>query len=133
MARTKQTARTFSGKAPRKTLASKLTKKKKNGGVMKPRRSKSGTVALRDIRAYQKSTKLLIRRVPFNRLVREIAHEFKSDIRFKSGALLAIQDAAEAFLVSRFENTNRICIHAKRVTIKDTDMKLAARLENGSK
>jgi histone H3/H4 len=74
-------------------------------------------VALREIRKYQKSTDLLIRKAPFQRLVREVAQDFKSDLRFQSTAVLALQEAAEAYLVGLFEDTNLCAIHAKRVTI----------------
>ena len=75
-----------------------------------------GTVALREIRKYQKSTELLIRKLPFQRLVREIAQDFKADLRFQSAAILALQEASEAYLVSLFEDTNLCAIHAKRVS-----------------
>jgi histone H3 len=80
MARTKQTARkSVGGKAPRKQLATKAARKTSptNGGVKKPHRYRPGTVALRDIRKYQKSTDLLIRKLPFQRLVREVSQDFK--------------------------------------------------------
>lgn len=76
------------------------------GGVKKPHRYKPGTVALREIRRYQKSTELLIRKLPFQRLVREIAQDFKSDLRFQSSAIGALQESVEAYLVSLFEDTN---------------------------
>ena len=88
----------------------------------------SGTVALREIRRYQKSTELLIRKLPFQRLVRELAQEFKSDLRFQSTAILALQEAAEAYLVGLFEDTNLCAIHAKRVTIMPKDMQLSRRI-----
>ena len=75
-----------------------------------------GTVALREIRRYQKSTELLIRKLPFQRLVREIAQDFKSDLRFQSSAIGALQESVEAYLVSLFEDTNLCAIHAKRVS-----------------
>jgi len=103
MARTKQTARkSTGGKAPRKQLASKAARKSapSTGGVKKPHRYKPGTVALREIRRYQKSTELLIRKLPFQRLVREIAQDFKSDLRFQSSAIGALQESVEAYLVS---------------------------------
>lgn len=62
-----------------------------------------GTVALREIRKYQKTTELLIRKLPFQRLVREIAQEYKADLRFQSAAVGALQEASEAYLVSLFE------------------------------
>ncbi|CED83540.1 histone h3 [Phaffia rhodozyma] len=123
MARTKQTARkSTGGKAPRKQLATKAARKsapaQATGGVKKPHRYKPGTVALREIRRYQKSTELLIRKLPFQRLVREIAQDFKTDLRFQSSAIGALQEASEAYLVSLFEDTNLAAIHAKRVTIQ---------------
>jgi histone H3 len=87
-----------------------------------------GTVALREIRKYQKSTELLIRKLPFQRLVREIAQEHKPDLRFQSTAIAALQEAAEAYLVGLFEDTNLCAIHAKRVTIFPRDIQLARRI-----
>ena len=98
------------------------------GGVKKPHRYRPGTVALREIRRYQKSTDLLIRKLPFQRLVREIAQDFKSDLRFQGSAVLALQEAAEAYLVGLFEDTNLCAIHAKRVTIMPKDIQLARRI-----
>ena len=118
MARTKQTARkSTGGKAPRKQLATKAARKSApaTGGVKKPHRYRPGTVALREIRRYQKSTELLIRKLPFQRLVREIAQDFKTDLRFQGSAVLALQEAAEAYLVGLFEDTNLAAIHAKRI------------------
>src|SRR5258705_7949422 len=117
MARTKQTARkSTGGKAPRKQLATKAARKSApaTGGVKKPHRYKPGTVALREIRRYQKSTELLIRKLPFARLVREITQDFKNDLRFQRTAILALQEASEAYLVSIFEDANLAAIHAKR-------------------
>ena len=131
MARTKQTARkSTGGKAPRKQLATKAARKSApaTGGVKKPHRYRPGTVALREIRRYQKSTELLIRKLPFQRLVREIAQEFKTDLRFQGSAVLALQEAAEAYLVGLFEDTNLCAIHAKRVTIMPKDIQLARRI-----
>ncbi|TFK81323.1 histone H3 [Polyporus arcularius HHB13444] len=140
MARTKQTARkSTGGKAPRKQLAAKSQARKTaavrlfltsaaTGGVKKPHRFRPGTVALREIRRYQKSTELLIRKLPFQRLVREIAQDFKTDLRFQSSAVMALQEASEAYLVSLFEDTNLAAIHAKRVTIQPKDLALARRL-----
>ena len=132
MARTKQTARkSTGGKAPRKQLATKAARKSAPtaGGVKKPHRYRPGTVALREIRRYQKSTDLLIRKAPFQRLVREIASDFKpDDKRFQSTAILALQEASEAYLVGLFEDTNLCAIHAKRVTIMPKDIQLARRI-----
>merc|ERR1712037_817793 len=131
MARTKQTARkSTGGKAPRKQLATKAARKSApaTGGVKKPHRYRPGTVALREIRRYQKSTELLLRKLPFQRLVREIAKDFKTDLRFQSAAIGALQEASEAYLVGLFEDTNLCAIHAKRVTIMPKDIQLARRI-----
>jgi histone H3 len=137
MARTKQTARKqtgqLAGKAPRKQQPfSQKTASRKSapatGGVKKPHRYRPGTVALREIRKYQKSTELLIRKLPFQRLVREIALEYKTDLRFQNSAILALQEAGESYLVGLFEDTNLCAIHAKRVTIMPKDMQLARRI-----
>lgn len=115
---------------PVKTLAFKAARKSApaSGIVKRPLRYRPGTVALREIRKYQKGTELLIRKLPFQRLVREVTQNYKSDIRFQSTALLAIQEAAEAYLVGLFEDTNLCAIHAKRVTIMPKDMQLARRI-----
>jgi len=131
MARTKQTARkSTGGKAPRKQLATAAARKSApaSGGVKTARRYRPGTVALREIRRYQKSTELLIRKVPFQRLVREVAQDFKTDLRFQSSAVLALQEAAEAFLVGLFEDANLCAIHARRVTLMPRDLNLARRI-----
>jgi len=116
MARTKQTARRVAG--DKALLAAKKTSKKTKpteGGIKKPHRFRPGTVALREIRKYQKSSELLIRKLPFQRLVREIASDFKTDLRFQSSAIAALQEASEAYLVGLFEDTNLCAVHAKRV------------------
>uniref|UniRef100_A0A1I7ZJE6 Histone domain-containing protein n=1 Tax=Steinernema glaseri TaxID=37863 RepID=A0A1I7ZJE6_9BILA len=139
MARTKQTAHKavpggkVAMKVPvsgRKNLATKAARKTTPavGVVKKPHRYRPGTVALREIRKYQKSTELLLRKLPFQRLVREIAQEFKTDLRFQSSAVLALQESAEAYLVGLFEDTNLCAIHAKRVTIMPRDIQLARRI-----
>ncbi|KAJ7918241.1 histone-fold-containing protein [Mycena leptocephala] len=121
MARTKQTAReSTGGKAPGKQLIKKSGKvtQGNTGGVKKPHRFRPGTVALQ----------LLIRKLPFQRLVPEIAQDFKTELRFQLSALQALQEAAEAHLVSLFEDANLAAIHAKRVTIHLKDMELVRRL-----
>ncbi|KAM0752627.1 histone-fold-containing protein [Meredithblackwellia eburnea MCA 4105] len=101
----------------------------------KPHRYRPGTIALREIRKYQKTTELLIRRLPFARLVREIASDyFESDemgqvgLRWQSSALLALQEATEAYLIHLFEDSNLCALHAKRVTIMQRDMQLVRRI-----
>jgi histone H3 len=132
MARTKQMAHKHTNKKPNllKPGVTKLAMKTQpaTGGVKKPHRYRPGTVALREIRRYQKSTDLLIRKLPFQRLVRELAANFKQDLRFQGTAILALQEASEAYLVSLFEDTNLCAIHAKRVTIMPKDIQLARRI-----
>ena len=95
------------------------------GKIRKKRRFRPGTVALRQIRKYQKSTELLIRKLPFQRLLREVVYEMKKkDYRFQSTAILAMQEAAEAFLVHMFEQCNLIAIHGKRVTVQPKDIQI---------
>ena len=103
------------------------------GGVKRPHRYRPGTVALREIRRYQKSTHFLLCKLPFQRLVREIAQDFKSDLRFQSFAIAALQEAAEAYLVHLLEDANLCAIHAKRVTIFPKDLQLARRIRGNSR
>ena len=121
MARVKQTARkSTGGKAPRKQLATKAARKAAPpvGGCKKPHRYRPGTVALREIRRYQKSTDLLLRKLPFQRLAREIAQNISADLRF----------ASKAFLVGLMEDSNLCAIHARRVTIMPKDLQLSQRI-----
>lgn len=100
------------------------------GGVIvkKPHRYRPCTVALREIRRYQKSVDLLLPKLPFQRVVREIAQQYRSDFRLQSVAVAALQEASEAYLVSLFEDTQLCAIHAKRVTIMPKDMQLARKI-----
>ena len=95
---------------------------------MRPQRYRPGTVALREIRRYQRSSDLLIQRMPFQRLVREIAQTHNPYLQFQSGAILALQESAEAYLVGLLEDSSLCAIHAKRVTIMPKDMQLAWRI-----
>ena len=135
MARIKQTARKQAsiGNKTYKRALSKAARKSapSMGGLKKPHRFRPGTVALREIKRYQKSTELLIKRLPFQRLVREIAQNYKSDLRFQASAVIALQEAAESYMVSLFQDTNLCAIHAKRVTIMPKDMQLARRIRGG--
>ncbi|CAP36494.1 Protein CBG19204 [Caenorhabditis briggsae] len=134
MARTKQIARRSTGSStnpmmPKTTPPAGIVKVARTlGGVMRPSRHRPGTVALREVRRYQKSTELLILKRPFERLVREIAQDMKTDFRFQSSAIEALQHASEAFLVELFELTQLCSIHAKRVTITKNDIQLARRI-----
>ena len=136
MARTKQTARkSTGGKAPRKQLAlyaAAKSSKGPHGGVKKPHRYRPGTVALREIRRFQKTTEMLIKKLPFQRLVREIVQRDHGDYRFQSLGVMALQEACEAYLVGLFEDTNLCAIHAKRVTIMTKDMQLARRIRGAT-
>jgi len=107
------------------TLSSFFTVTYYSGGVKKPHRYHPGTVTLCDIRRYQKSTNLFIQKLPFQRIIHEIAQDFKSDLRFQGSAVLALQEATEAYFVGLFEYTNLCAIHTKRVTIMPKDIQLA--------
>jgi histone H3 len=109
-----------------------LLKEKEETKLKKKHRYRPGTVALREIRRYQRCTDLLIRKLPFQRLVREIAQNFRTDLLFRADALVALQEAAEHYLVLLFEDTNLLAIHAKRVTIMPKDIQLARRIRGES-
>ncbi|CAH8390282.1 unnamed protein product [Eruca vesicaria subsp. sativa] len=113
MARSKQKAQmSIGGNAqwinPHMMRAPNFTKR-----FVKPSRHRPGIVALREIRKYQKSTVTLIQKLPFQRLVKEIAQSLKAEFRFQSSAVDALQEAAEAYMVGFFEDTNLGDIHAK--------------------
>ncbi|KAI9593837.1 histone-fold-containing protein [Syncephalis fuscata] len=129
-----------SGKSPSKriTIAAKAKQPAKR------RRYRPFTLALREIRQYQKSTDLLIRKAPFARLVRQVALDFtvnnfissvngsEAGLRWRPEAIEALQEASEAFLVHLFEDANLCAIHAKRVTLMAKDIQLARRIRGGS-
>jgi len=120
--------KTVGGKAPRKQLAQHRTPKSPG-----KRRYRPGTRALMEIRRFQRSADLLIPKLPFSRVIREIAQEIgSSDLRFQSTAIMALQEAAEAFLVTLFEDSVLCAIHAKRVTLMPKDMDLARRIRGRS-
>ena len=95
------------------------------GGCKKPHRYCPGTVALREIRKYQKSTDLLLRKLPFKRFVREVTQNVRGDLRFQATALAASQEATKAYLIGLLEDTNLCAIHARRVTITPKDLQLS--------
>ena len=99
-----------------------------DGRLVRAKKFRPGTTALKEIRHFQKSTALLIRKLPFQRLVREIVQDFKTDLRFQQAAIRALQEAAEVYLVGLFEDTNLCAIHAKRVTIMPKDIQLARQI-----
>ena len=106
----------------------KIHEVRMQGRQVKPHRYRAGTVALQDIRHFQRTSALLIRKLPFQRLVREIAQDYKTDLRFQSAAILCLQEAAEAYLVRLFDDANLCAIHARRVTIMPKDILLARRI-----
>ena len=106
----------------------KIHEARMQGRLIKPHRYRAGTAALKDIRHFQGSTALLIRKLPFQRLVREIAQDYKTDLRFQSAAILCLQEATEAYLVRLFDDANLCAIHARRVTIMPKDILLARRI-----
>ena len=113
--------------------ASKAEKAKKKtapaeGGMKKERRWRAGTVALREIKRYQKATTLLLAKAPFQRFVRAICEGIDGQLRFQSQALLALQEAAESYLTGLFEDSNLCAIHANRVTVMKKDLDLARRI-----
>ena len=135
------------GKSPKKQMTARKSFPRgnipRNSGTSPSRRQSSGTpgrrkyrpgtVALRQIRQFQKTTDLLIPRLPFSRVVKEIAQDLAGryniqGLRFQSAALMALQEAAEAYMVSLFEDTVLCCVHARRVTIMPKDMRLALRI-----
>jgi histone H3 len=99
-----------------------------SGALKRMQRYRPGTVALREIRKYQKSTDLLIRKKPFERLVREVLYSIKSDARVQPSTLACLQEAAESYVVTLFEDANLCAIHAKRITLMPKDFKLAQRI-----
>ena len=133
MPKAKNAASKISSKAKKRSMAGAkkgaATKKTAPaaGGRKKPRH-RPGTVALREIRRYQKANDNLLPRAPFQRVVREIARGFDSDLRFASQAIVALQEAAEAYLVGIFEDAKACALHANRVTIMRKDMDLARRI-----
>ncbi|KAJ3388291.1 centromeric DNA-binding histone H3-like protein cse4 [Entophlyctis sp. JEL0112] len=142
MARSKTSAKTPVKTTPGKRgssrkLSSPGSRRSPAGVEKRQHRYRPGTVALREIRKYQKSTDLLLRKLPFSRLVRDIIGQYTNDrfrdgegtgMRVQSAALAALQEAAEAFLVHLFEDANLCAIHAKRVTIMQKDIQLARRI-----
>ncbi|VVC41257.1 Histone-fold,Histone H2A/H2B/H3,Histone H3/CENP-A [Cinara cedri] len=104
-------------------IINKISKKTKNG------RHRPGVIALKEIRKYQNSTNLLIRKLPFQRLVREIAQNIKKkQLQFHCASLEILQEASEAYIIGLFEDTNLCAIHAKRVTIMPKDIQLSMRI-----
>ncbi|XP_064552724.1 uncharacterized protein LOC135438356 [Drosophila montana] len=119
------------GKAPRKPLTPKVTRKMAPPGlpeVRQPHRYRPGAAVLREIRRYQRSSELLIHKQPFQRLVRQISQEFGCRMRIQPAALAAMQEAAESYLVGLFEESNLCALHGQRKTLMPKDLLLAQRI-----
>ena len=110
-------------KARKKTAAAE-------GGIKEKRkfRFRPGTVAIREIKKYQKATHFMLPKAPFQRFIRSISDGIDSQLRFQSAALLALQEAAESYLTGLFEDANLCAIHASRMTVMKKDLDLARRL-----
>ena len=122
---------TSTGKTPRKQLVTKPARKQGGSKGVKPKPHHNYAIlALWEIRCFQKSVDLLIPLLPFQRLVREIMQDCHMDLRFQSSAILALQEAPEAFLVSIFESANLCCIHQGRITISLKDFHLVRRIHH---
>ena len=134
MARTKHTARKGTdGAVSRmtkalKNIAAKAPCKPPSQQLKNERRFRPGTVALREIHQYQKSTDLLIRKAPFQQIIYEIMRGIQNDLRIQAAAVWGLQEAAEAYLVGLFKDSNLCAIHAKWVTIMPRDIQLARRI-----
>ena len=122
------------GKQPHKYLLHKSLKHSTTGGIKKPHRYRPGLLALREIRRYQQTTDSLIRKTPFNKLIKEISQDYRIcpggpgtpsvQVHFQSTALAALQEAAENYLIGLFEDVNLLAVHAKRVTVMPCDIRL---------
>lgn len=123
----KQSKKTGPAKGGIKPTASQKSQKSQEGDRKKPR-YKPGTVALREIKRYQKSTALLLPRAPFQRIVKSICMEIDNTLRCSSQGLLALQEATEAYMVGIFEDASLCCVHAKRMTLRKQDLELARRI-----
>ena len=110
-------------KARKKTAAAE-------GGIKEKRkfRFRPGTVAIREIKKYQKATTFMLAKAPFQRFIRAICEGIDAQLRFQSAALLALQEAAESYLTGLFEDANLCAIHASRVTVMKKDLDLARRI-----
>ena len=124
---TKQNVATGS-KASKSAKVQKKTAPAEGGVKIKSRRFRPGTVAIREIKRYQKATTFMLLKAPFQRFVRAICEGIDAQLRFQSAALLALQEAAESYLTGLFEDANLCAIHATRVTVMKKDLDLARRI-----
>ncbi|CAI4034712.1 hypothetical protein SMKI_11G1610 [Saccharomyces mikatae IFO 1815] len=124
-------ARTHSYALDRYVRQKRREKQRKQGLKRIEKKYSPSELALYEIRKYQRSTDLLISKIPFARLVKEVTDEFTTkdqDLRWQSMAIMALQEASEAYLVGLLEHTNLLALHAKRITIMKKDMQLARRI-----
>ena len=131
MARTKETGKVSSKKAVAAKSGKKAVKSASGGsssGVKRTHRFRPGTVALRQIRKFQRGTELLIRKAPFQRLVRESAQQQKDGLRWAASAVAAVQEATESYIISLLSDANLCALHSRRVTAMPRDLQLARRL-----
>ena len=132
MGRTRpQVKKVIPANAPRKSIYSNTNKKGTTTvqeRVRKPHRWKSGTVALREMRRYQKETRLLIPKAPLQRIIRDLAREHKDDVRFSKEALYEIHEYIEAALTKMFDKSNLLCLHSKRKTVSGKDFNMARKI-----
>ncbi|XP_055990566.1 uncharacterized protein LOC130042418 [Sorex fumeus] len=122
--------KSMGGKTPRKQLVTKAVHKSvpTMGGMKKPHQDLPNTVALHEIGRYLKSTELLMGKLPFQRLVREITQDFRTDLHSQSSAVMALQETCKAYLVGLFDNTNLCAFPAKHVTFMPKDIQLACHI-----
>ena len=135
MARTKQTARkTIGGKTPRISLGAPLARKSALGITLhdekKKHRFRPGAKALSEIRKYQTTNSLCLKKLPFRRLVREIASGIRGDLRFENSAIQALQEISETYLIQLFEDANLCAAHCDRITVMEKDIQLAQRIRS---
>lgn len=129
MARVKQFEPKVGGKRPSKSISTKTSKKSIPSQLSQGKaRFKPGSLALKEIRKYQKSSELLIRKRPFQRLVRHLSASSES-LRFQSAALVIFQEALENFLTGLLEDAYRCALHAKRVTLLPRDIVLIYKIK----
>jgi histone H3 len=131
MSRTKETGKVSAKKAVAPKSGKKAVKSAAGSastGVKRVHRFRPGTVALRQIRKYQRGTELLLRKAPFQRLLREVAQSQKEGLRWSASAVAAVQEATESYIISLLSDANLCALHTRRVTAMPRDLQLARRL-----
>ena len=130
MARTKLQAakKNLKGVQKPSKVASQKAKKATEDGETQKRRTRPGAKALREIRKYQRSTDSIVPRAPLQRIIKEITGKYMPDARYSMGAIEAVHQCIEAYMVGLFEDTGLCAVHARRKTIMTRDMRLARRI-----